>query len=64
MMIICKTKRGKVIGGYTPLVLKTETNNNHYADDPTFSTFIFSLTENDKFNQKSKENAIYRTFHQ
>ena len=58
-MVICETNQNKLIGGYTPLNFKGGEMDS-YAEDPSQETFIFSLTNNEKFQMKTTGNAIYR----
>jgi hypothetical protein len=46
-----------LIGGYTPLVWSKSTK---IINDPSGRTFIFSLTNNDKFKLKKDMPAIYQ----
>jgi hypothetical protein len=59
-VIVCKTNMDKVIGAYTPLVID-EKLESHYFDS-SGESFLFSLTDKQKFNlkDKSKSTAIFR----
>lgn len=46
LLIVIKTKHGKVIGGYTPLAFPS-TNRVNIVSDPKNGSFLFSLTEGD-----------------
>ena len=54
-IIIAKTKKGKIIGGFTPLSFYPPNNKwtywNDYEDikDESNSSFLFSLSEKEKF---------------
>ena len=49
-IILIETTKNKIIGGYTPMSFNPVDNtNNLFAVDNTKSSFIFSLTNNDKF---------------
>lgn len=43
LLIVIKTKHGKVIGGYTPLAFPS-TNRVNIVSDPKNGSFLFSLT--------------------
>ena len=47
-----------MFGGYTPLVW--DKSKSGYVKDETGKSFIFSLTNNDKFILKQIENTIYQ----
>ena len=49
----------KIIGGYTPLEMGSD-KGDYYSDDHSKRSFIFSLSNNDKFTMKNTSNAIYR----
>ena len=67
-IILCSTEKGKILGGYTPLTfIRTETIKKDYNDfgeeytiDYNESSFIFSVTENEKFRLENKYRAIKR----
>ncbi len=44
VLVLCKTKGGKIIGGYTPLSFKPEPDESGYVADESKQSFIFSLT--------------------
>ena len=56
-MTLVETEFGKKIGGYTPI--KWSSNGGWVIDD-SMSTFLFSLTENDKFELTNKFQAVYQ----
>ena len=58
LMIVCQTSYGKVIGGFTPLVFKSQ-DGDSYVPDPSQQTFIFSLTNTDKFTMKTTNNQAF-----
>jgi hypothetical protein len=49
----------KIIGAYTPLI-HDEAPYYNYIEDVSGDSFIFSLTDKQKFTLKNKANAIYR----
>jgi hypothetical protein len=49
----------KIIGGYTPLI-HDQTPYDGYIEDSSGESFIFSLTDDEKFTLKNKNYAIYR----
>jgi hypothetical protein len=49
----------KIIGAYTPLV-HDEAPYDAYIEDVSGESFIFSLTDKQKFTLKNKANAIFR----
>ena len=51
-VIVCKTNMDKIIGAYTPLVFD-EVPYDKQIEDPSGESFIFSLTDNQKFTLKS-----------
>ena len=56
-IIIAKTKKGKIIGGFTPLSFNPSDNWTSYFDyedikDESNSSFVFSLSEKNKFQLK------------
>lgn len=57
-MILCKTNKDKIIGGYTPLAFNPISNKMEYIADQSCESMIFSLTEQDKFELKDKTKAI------
>ncbi len=64
-IIIAKTKKGKIIGGFTPLILNPSANwsspyEYQYIKDESNSSFIFSLSEKQKFQLKKDKEAIVR----
>jgi hypothetical protein len=57
-LTLCQTVYGKIFGGYTPLVWdKTQSG---YVKDETTKSFVFSLTNNDKFILKDLQRTIYQ----
>jgi hypothetical protein len=58
-VIVCRTNKDKIIGAYTPLVLDEEPYDRE-IEDASGESFIFSLTDKQKFTLKKKSNAIYR----
>ncbi len=61
-MIVCKTNMDKIIGAYTPLVFDEAPKKGHsyYMEDVSGESFIFSLTEKQKFTLNNKPFAICR----
>jgi hypothetical protein len=60
-LFVCKTNMDKIIGAFSPLLQDQEPYGNHIPD-PSGETFLFSVTDNKKFNLMDKLNskAIYR----
>lgn len=56
-MILIKTEFGKVIGGYTPLQWNQTIN--AYTNDNSSESFLFSLTNGDKFAHKNIGYSIH-----
>lgn len=63
LMIVCQTNMDKIIGGYTPLEIGSD-GGDYYVSDPSQESFIFSLSNGDKFTMKTTNNAIYRVANQ
>ena len=55
-MTLVETEFSKKIGGYTPI--KWSSNVGSVSDD-SMTSFLFSLTEGDKFELTTKDNAVY-----
>lgn len=49
----------KIIGAYTPLIHDQEPYDKN-IEDPSGESFIFSLSDNEKFTLKNKSNSIIR----
>jgi hypothetical protein len=58
-LTICETEFGKVVGGYTPLIWE-KTSTSEYVKDESGSSFIFSLSSNEKLVLDKSKTAIYR----
>jgi hypothetical protein len=56
-LVLVWTEGDKKIGGYTPLPWLGMTG--RYASDESMHSFIFSLTEKDKFALRQKSSAVY-----
>lgn len=56
-LTICETEFGKIVGGYTPIPWQT-LEDWEEAKDETLCSFIFSLTNNDRFNLHQSSRAI------
>ncbi len=54
-VIIAKTQFGKIIGGYTPLAWR---NSGSYINDTAKKTFLFSLTNKEKYEMVHPQYAI------
>ena len=50
----------KILGGFTPLHFDSGTQDDCYVQDSSSSSFVFSLTTNQKFVLKNKQQAIFR----
>ncbi len=57
-MVICQTEFNKKIGGFTCLRWSSDQKASFKADD-SGESFLFSLSEEDKFRLIKKQNAIY-----
>jgi hypothetical protein len=55
-LTVCETEFGKKIGGFTPLVW---CSNGKYRRDESGQSFVFSLSNKDKFPLHQSVNAIY-----
>lgn len=55
-VILCESKKGKIVGGYTPLCYyeKNLTKDKKPIADYSGKSFMFSLTNNHKFIYKDK----------
>ncbi len=58
-LIMCLTNMDKIIGAYTPLI-HDEAPYDKWIEDVSGESFIFSLTDKQKFTLKNKANALYR----
>jgi len=65
-MILCETSKGKIIGAYSPLSQKFSGKGrkdflgNEPVADQSKSSFVFSLTNNEKFELIKSSFAVYR----
>ena len=59
-LVLVKTHFNKIIGGYTPKIWKTSSTKNEfeYVNDDTNSSFLFSVTLQEKYELKIKSHAI------
>ena len=55
---MCKTKKNRILGGYTPLSFKSKSWFSSMQDDLSQETFLFTLTHNEKFAIRDSPNAI------
>ena len=66
MLIVCETVNGKIIGGYSPLSHKfTNKGRKDFLEnkpvvDSSKSSFVFSVSENEKFQLVKPSFAVYR----
>ncbi len=58
-LILIRTEFDKIVGGFTPLCWRQYPSNNIQLEDPECQSFIFSLTEKDKFVHLNSEYATY-----
>lgn len=65
-LILCETNNGKLIGGFSPLSHqftgkgRKDFLGNEPVADQSKSSFVFSLTNNDKFELIKSSFAVYR----
>jgi hypothetical protein len=59
LIIICRTNKGKVIGGYNSKTFGHEPLYGDWIGDLSQSSFLFSLSNNDKFLLMKKDNAVF-----
>jgi hypothetical protein len=56
--IICETNKDRIIGGYTPFAHNIGSGSSAWVADSSGSSFLFSITNNDKFKLTATNNAI------
>jgi hypothetical protein len=60
-LTLCETVHGKVIGGYNALFWDNS-RHSKYETDESGNSFIFSLSNNDKFTVDKSKSAIYHYY--
>ena len=55
-LVLVETEFGKKIGGYTPVKWSSKDN---WVSDKKFKSFLFSLTEGDKFTLTQEDSALH-----
>jgi hypothetical protein len=56
-LVICETQNGKIIGGFTPVPWKKYYSDT-YIKDESGQSFVFSLSNNDKFTLQNTNYAL------
>jgi hypothetical protein len=57
-MILCRTKKNRILGGFTPLSFKTKSWFPSIQADLSQETFLFTVTHNEKFPIRDFQNAV------